>query len=102
MAYERPAGVTLRLSPKSTAEKQWWMPNTPGRWLWRSPTHVEGRSEPVEYSVFERDGGLMLRRPHLTPPDPGYATFAGYDSIRMAPQGTWEWVTPTEDDDDSP
>ena len=94
MAYERPAGVTLRLSPKSTKDKQWWMPNTPGRWLWRSPTHVEGRSEPVEFLVFEKDGSLMFR---LSPHSNAREYRGVYDSVRMSPRGTWEWVTPTED-----
>jgi len=98
MAYERPAGVTLRLSPKSTKDKQWWMPNTPGRWLWRSPDHVWLRSRAIEYVVFEKDGGLMLRA--VREAGALNETAGTYDSVRMAPRGTWEWVTPTEEDDD--
>jgi len=84
MAYTDPGYPSLRLHPDGH-----WMPNTPGRWLWRSPDFVEGRSEPSLCEVFARDGGLMVRQL----PDTGH-----YDSIRMAPKGTWEWVPPTEDE----
>ena len=85
---KQPAGVTLRLHPDGH-----WMPNTPGRWLWRSPNFVEG---PVEFEVFERDGGLMFKFAQ------GPAALLPYDSIRMAPKGTWEWVTPAEETPDAP
>ena len=93
MAYKQPAGVTLRLHPDGH-----WMPNTPGRWLWRSPDFVEGRSEPVEVIVFERDGGLMVKPGNVK----AYRTWAcNYESVRMALAGTWEWVTPVEEAPDA-
>ena len=73
--------VTLRLRPDGH-----WVPNTPGRWLYRTLTHVEGVSDPIEYEVFEKHGSLMLRRP-------GSVDY--YDAVMAyRGRGTWEWVTP--------
>ena len=75
-----PPPVTRRLHPDGR-----WVPNTPGRWLYRSPHFVEGKSEPQEYDVFEKHGSLMLRKPG----SPFYDAVMAWRG-----RGTWEWVTP--------
>ena len=66
--------VTLRLHPDGH-----WMPNTPGRWLWRSrPTGVG-----IPCDIAEDKGGLLV------------VWFdGGKESVRESEPGLWEWVPP--------
>lgn len=80
--------VRLRLRPDGH-----WMPDTVGRWRWRSLGEVEGRSSGLDVEVFERHGTLRVR---VVGSDEGDHT-----RVDEAPPGQWEWVTPREDADAS-